>query len=134
MGKKVGRPSSGKGKLITIRLTPKMRYSVELIARIQRRTSITAVVEFAIEKILRDDATGLLDANTGFLPDLIWDEDETTRFIKLCLLRPDLLTYDEGLIWRVIESGESYWRGFRVPNYEKIKEDWNAINVTAKLA
>lgn len=125
--KKVGRPSSGKGKLITIRLTPKMRYAVELLARIQRRNSITAVVEFALDKLMQDSATGLIGGNGEFLPDLIYDEDEVRCFVNLGLHRSDLLTYDEGRIWRVIESNKKYWRGVRIPDYEKIKAEWAEI-------
>lgn len=131
---KPGRPSSGKEKLITIRLTPKMRYTVELLARIQRRNSISAVIEFALEKLLHDKATGLIDANAAYLPDLIWDEDETSCFVKMCLHRPDLLSYDEELIWRVIEAGKGYWKEFRVPDYDKIKAEWEKINLKAKQA
>lgn len=133
MANKVGRPSSGKGKLITIRLTPKMRYSVELLARIQRRNSITAVIEFALEKLLHDKATGLFDG-AEFLPDLVWDDDEAIRFVKLCLSRRDLLTYDEGLVWREIEMNKVYWKGDNIPDFEKIQLDWDEINKNAEFA
>ncbi len=66
MQKKAGRPSTGKGKLITIRLTPKMRYAVELLARIQRRNSITAVIEFVLERLMRDRSTGLISGEGTF--------------------------------------------------------------------
>ncbi|MEI6828010.1 MAG: hypothetical protein WCK54_20655, partial [Desulfuromonadales bacterium] len=134
MVSKAGRPSSGKGKLITIRLTPKMRYSVELLARVQRRNSITAVIEFAIDKLLQDQATGLVDADKGFLPDLLWDENESTRFVKLCLNRPELLTYDEGVLWRVLQLEKDCWLDVRVPNYSVISAKWDAINEKASKA
>ncbi len=126
---KVGRPSAGKGKLLTVRLTPKMKYSVELLARVQRRNSVTAVIEFAIERLLHDKEAGLMNANGDYLPDLIFDEDEVTCFVNLGLHRPDLLTYDEELIWRVIESNKKgYWKGHRVPDYDNIKTAWDEIN------
>lgn len=131
---KVGRPSSGKGKLISLRLTPKMRYCVELLARVQRRNSITAVIEFALDSLMQDSKSGLYDASGSYLPDLIWDEDEIYCFVKLCLHRPELLTYDEELVWRVIEGNGGYWKEFRVPDFEKIKTEWNEINSQAKKA
>lgn len=131
MVRKVGRPSSNKAKLITVRLTPKMRYSVELLARVQRRQSITAVVEFAIDRLLHEKNSGLFDSESAYLPDLIWDEDEVVRFVNLCLYRPDLLDYEEGLVWRTIEMNAEYWKDFRVPDYDKIKDSWSAINSTA---
>lgn len=134
MANKVGRPSSGKGKLLTIRLTPKMRYAVELIARIQRRNSITAVVEFALDRLVQDNTTGLIDGSGNFLLDLIYDEDEVRCFVNLGLYRPDLLTYDEELTWRAIESNKKYWRGAKVPAYDKIKAEWAEINNQVKLA
>lgn len=129
---KAGRPSSGKGKLLTVRLTPKMRYSVELLARIQRRNSITAVIELALERLLHDKEMGLTNGKGEYLPDLIFDEDEVTCFVNLCLHCSELLTYDEELIWRVIEADKkTYWKAHRTPNYEKIKADWDAINEQA---
>ncbi len=120
---------------MTVRLTPKMRYSVELLARVQRRNSITAVVEFAIERLLHDKETGLLNEKGDYLPDLIFDDEEVTCFVNLCLHRSDLLTYDEELIWRAIESDKkAYWKSHRVPNYERIKADWDAIKMKAKQA
>jgi hypothetical protein len=52
----------------------------------------------------------------------------------MCLHRPDLLSYDEELIWRVIEAGKGYWKEFRVPDYDKIKAEWEKINLKAKQA
>jgi len=135
MKKKVGRPSRGKGKLLSVRLTPKMRYSVELLARIQRRNSITAVIEFAIERLLHDDEQGLVAQNGDYLPDLVFDEDEVKCFVNLCIHCSDLLNYDEKLRWNVIKSNKKkYWRGENDPNYVQIKMDWDEINKQVQQA
>ena len=80
---KVGRPSSGKVKLVSVRLTPKMKYSIELLARVQRRGSTTEVIEFALEKLLHDKDAGLINAKGEYLPDLIFDQDEIKCFVKI---------------------------------------------------
>lgn len=74
-----------KNTSITVRLDPKTRYGLELIARQQHR-NLSSVVNWIIYKAI-----------TITFPDLakLWDVDELARLKKLKLHRPDLLSYDE---------------------------------------
>ena len=96
--------SQPKGESITIRVNPKIKYGVELLSRKQHR-SLTSVVEWAIDKALKDSQDGfffpdeLYDPVTGRRSsdalELLWDPDEISRFIKLAYGWKSLMTYDK---------------------------------------
>src|SRR5215475_1639204 len=112
-----GRPSGGGSKLqrtetVTLRLDPRLRYLTELAARKQRRT-VSSFIEWAIERALSDvilavDADEVV--NLDLASALLWDPDEADRLAKLALYCPDLLTYDEEVLWKLIEECEALWR------------------------
>jgi uncharacterized protein (DUF1778 family) len=111
-----GRPSGGGSKLqrtetVTLRLDPRLRYLTELAARRQRRT-VSSFIEWAIEHALSDvilgeDARGLVNVDLAAF--LLWDPHEADRFAKLALYYPELLTYDEEVLWKLIWECEVLW-------------------------
>ena len=113
-----GRPSGGGSKLqrtetVTIRLDPKLRYLTELAARKQRRT-VSSFIEWAIEGalsnvILAEAPHEVIDLDLASAT--LWDPDEADRLAKLALYCPDLLTYDEEVLWKLIQECEALWRG-----------------------
>lgn len=100
---KAGAPRT---EVFAMRLDPKLKYLAEIAARKQRR-SLANFVEWAIEQALDD--VRLVDPLFGGegvavsdLASALWALDEPDRLIKLAENYPDLLSYDEQLIWRVI--------------------------------
>ena len=97
----------GGGKLarsetITVRLDPKLRYLAELAARKQRRT-LSSFVEWAIEDVLSRielSPKKSIEAEASQL----WDVDEFERFIRLGVWHPELLTFEEQQIWKLLEE------------------------------
>jgi hypothetical protein len=112
-----GRPSGGGSKLnrtetVTIRLDLKLRYLTELAARRQRRT-VSSFIEWAIEHALPDVRLeeGPPQANDLDLASVIlWDPDEADRLAKLALYYPGLLTYEEEVLWKLIQECDALWR------------------------
>ena len=95
--KAVKKPSvANKSEVVTLRLDPKTRFGLELLSRKQYRT-LSSVVEWSINKTLKG-TNGILDL------DNIWDVYESDRLVKTALYQPNLLNYDEQLIWKVIEE------------------------------
>lgn len=74
-----------KNTTITVRLDPKTRYGLELIARQQHR-NLSSVVNWVLHQ-------AILNA----FPDIakLWDVDDATRLKKLKLHKPELLSYEE---------------------------------------
>ena len=76
-------------------------------------------VEWAIEESLpcvylheQSSSNGETIASAG---SKLWDLDESNRFVKLAEHFPELLTYDEQLIWRVICDYSEQMDGFNEP-------------------
>jgi hypothetical protein len=96
----------------------------ELACRKHRR-SLNSFIEFAIENTLNSiniDEGGFNEAPSTFgsVADQLWDVDGPDRFAKLGLRYPELLTYDEQVLWKLIREMPGLWRG----QYDK-KDNWN---------
>jgi predicted transcriptional regulator len=121
------RNRGGGGKLsrsetVTVRLDPKLNYLCELAARAQRRTK-SSFIEWAI-----DHALGFVEVpsptQTGETiaqkANELWDVDESDRLAQLAFYAPVLMTHDEQLMWRLVETNGSLWKG----NFTGMDEIW----------
>ena len=84
MVKKVGRTT--KTASLTLRVSPRTRYLMDVMGRIQRR-SLTAVIEAAVESYATE-AESSLAAHT-------WSTDEGERLLNLYSKAPHLCSFDE---------------------------------------
>src|SRR5262245_49662003 len=134
-----GRPRGGGSKLnrtetVTIRLDPKLRYLTELAARKQRRT-VSSFIEWAIEQALSqvvlDDQTRQTVLNAA---GQLWDPDEADRLVSLGCGYPDLLTYDEQVLWKLIREWLRVRTGSQaeVTQYmPQLRKHWDAFKKVA---
>jgi hypothetical protein len=120
---KTAKNRAGGGKLhrsetVTIRLDPKLRYLAELAARKQRRT-VSSFIEWAIEsalnKIVVDERYDrgmekIFEVTLGDESEALWDTDEADRLAKLGLHHPELLTYGEQVLWKLVKECDWLWR------------------------
>ena len=106
---KAGVPRS---EVFALRLDPKLKYLAEIAARKQRR-SLANFVEWAIEEALKGVPVAEADIN-GNRPTVanmatqLWALDEPERLRNLATHYPELLSYDEQLVWRVINEHTTY--------------------------
>jgi len=101
---KDGKTESGavtKGEVITVRLSPKLKYALELLSRKQHRTQ-SAVVTWAIQEMMNNTEYGLIKVNirgTKFSVDnmleVLWDVHPADRLVKLATHWSELMTYEE---------------------------------------
>ncbi len=118
MPAKARKTYAAKAEVLTVRLSPKMKFGLELLSRKQHR-SLSAIVQHLLDRELRENLR---------LLDQVWDVDERDRVVKLAMHSPDLLDVDEELKWKVIQDDyKRYWRGPKKPNYKAIRADWSAI-------
>lgn len=87
---------TAKTESLTVRLSPRVRYGLELLARKQRR-NLSSVIEWAINCLAFNGENGLIENDVNLL-DQLWDTDEIKRIKLLKLHKPDLLTYEEEVI------------------------------------
>ena len=64
----------------------------------------------------------------------LWDPEEPTRVVKLGMHFPSLLEYPiEEIAWKIIQENDAYWgRRRKIPDYQKIREDWGEIKKQAE--
>lgn len=107
---KVGTPRT---EVFAMRFDPKLKYLAEIAARKQRR-SLANFLEWAIEQALK--SAYLVEPNdynnqgetVADSASKLWALDESDRLINLATSFPDLLTYDEQTVWRVICEHSTY--------------------------
>lgn len=113
--KKGGGSKLNRTQTVTLRLDPRLRYLTDIAARTQRRTT-SGFVEWAIEQSLEKvPMSGETGDNLLHASILLWDVVEVDRFVALAVLYPNLLTYEEQVLWKLIKENGYIWRG----KYEK---------------
>ncbi len=143
MPAKARKTYAAKAEVLTVRLSPKMKFGLELLSRKQHR-SLSAIVQHLLDRELRENLKVTKDVGDNIegwreehvrLLDLVWDPYEPDRLVKLGLHSPDLLDLDEELKWKVIQDDyERYWHKAREPNYKAIRDDWSDISKKAEDA
>lgn len=138
--------NSGRGgklnrsEIVHLRLNPKMRFALELMARTENRT-VSSLLESLVKKALSNKVQMLPDMPRFNLPimprdkelkttDLsealscAWDTDKMKRFIKMALYFPHLLTHEEETIWTFIRITDFYWSFYSIQKiHEKTQEE-----------
>ena len=122
MAERQKKPTGGgklsRSEVITVRLDPKLRFGADLAARKQRRT-LSSFVEWAVEKALEEvevdiSTSGEVHAktvNAAAALDSIWDVEDADRFAKMAFRAPELLNYEEQIIWKHICECGAFWFG-----------------------
>ncbi len=112
MAIKPKKSGSAKTESVTIRLNPRLRFGLELLARKQRR-STTSVIEWAIDQALeREDFSINNESASGVdATNNIWDVFDSDRLVKLAIYYPQLLTYEEEVTWKIIREIKEFWYG-----------------------
>jgi len=108
--------ATSKGQNLTIRVSPRMKFELDLLSRSQHR-SITAILEWLVAQAavaeISWEKLGLKpqsDAVAGQrLLDCLWDPDETKRLAKLAKHAPGLMSFEQELAWRLICNEPNYW-------------------------
>ena len=140
-------------EVFAMRLDPKLKYLAELAARKQRR-SLANFIEWALDEALKSvklaesgDFNGHQDLSVHDEANKLWDLEQSDRLIKLAESYPDLLTYEEQLIWKAIfeiksvesykdDAGETQWIAYDFVNGEgknkradrvTVKECWPTL-------
>lgn len=130
--------SRNKSEVITIRINPKVKFGPELMARLHNRT-VAQTVEMAIECVLDDPFDGtqhLRDVNYApRLIDELWSPHRGERLLRMVLGRPDLLCYEEELVWNKLERAnvlDEYFESAKLPACE-LRADANRKDLEDRI-
>src|SRR6266699_1749460 len=119
--------SSGSGTL-SISFDPKLRYQVELAARVEYQ-NLSRFIEDAIRERLKKVKINPFDESNDTVFNCIeqlWDVDIPDRIIKLANLFPHLLDHEEQKIWKYIRENFLYSTGDKI-KIDLIRKDWKEI-------
>lgn len=110
-------PDGAKNVTIGIRITPKMRFGLELMSRLHGR-AMAEVVSYAIEEVFSSEIEGLWDdqgapeaGGKRPLLNLLWAEQGSDRLANIALRCPQLLTPGEKRMWAHIKEMPQLWSG-----------------------
>jgi hypothetical protein len=123
-----------KAERLGIRLLPKEKFSIELLA-LKQGKSITAIIKDALDSALRHRDTGLIkqgpDGETFYLPDVCWHPIESDRVINLGQCAPEMMNDQQLVVWKLVCEEPEYWTDDKQPDRKKIKKNWLKINLAA---
>ena len=90
------RKRAEKSAVLTIRMSGRDKYELELAARSQGRT-ITAMIQRALQASFEKDPD---------MPDInrLWGAHEADRLVLLAYYAPKLMTDEENSIWRIVQD------------------------------
>jgi hypothetical protein len=151
MAKKARRGHPARTEITSIRLEPRTKYLLEVIARKQHRT-LSEVIHWSLTRSLGDEHEGVPSLGAGRnlrqAMDALWSPHEPDRLVRLGQSCPELLDYNEDLVWTYIKGVRRYWRPKKdapvatiakalqgevelEPNLELIREEWEQIKEAA---
>lgn len=109
--KRKSKVTAPKTEVFAMRFDPKLKYMAEIAARKQRR-SLANFIEWAVELGLKETKLlpGLRDTALH-MSTTIWDISEPDRLVKLAFNLPELMNYDEQILWNVICETAFLWKG-----------------------
>ncbi|MCF6753197.1 hypothetical protein L3X16_11160 [Pseudomonas stutzeri] len=107
MSKKEAQPK--KTETLTLRLDPKMKFAIELLARDQKRT-LAGAIEWAVQKALASQqvTTGADVGNLQMLVDRVWSPDDLERVLYLGIFTEHLLSFEEQCLWLVVRDNPHF--------------------------
>jgi hypothetical protein len=106
-----------RSEVVTVRLDPRLKYLAEIAGRKQRRT-LSGYIEWAVEQslqrvLLRETDNSRDDVSVAAAESMfnLWDVEEADRVVRLAIEFPELLTYEEQLIWKLVRDCGYLWKG-----------------------
>ena len=128
----------------SVRLPPQTRYLAELAARSQGR-SLGNFIQMAVEQVLQKTYIETYASHGQRVPVLskqfvndVWDVDEIDRLAKLAHARPELMTFEEQVLYKRLRAqhpsiGNLAFTHLEYhPDRKQIDEDWRRLK--AELA
>lgn len=131
--------SRSKSEVITLRINPKLKFGLELTSRLHNR-SVAQTVELAIMRILEDPyerASRFQDVTLeDDIIDSLWSPHRGERLLKMMLTHPELVSYEEEVLWnKMARAGllDSYFERPAEPS-KKPLPSYNRLELEDRIA
>ncbi len=128
--------------MLSLRMTPRTRYGLDLLARVNRM-SLSQVVELALENAFRGERMYTLESRSNEqqqrvnVLDATWAERPWVRLAQLALVSPELLSFREVRLWETVKETKYYWTADGPPserkqvadrmNHKVLQGDWDEL-------
>lgn len=122
---------ANKTEAVQIRVDPKRRFVLEMVARRCNRSLSSLLEEVTDEWLVRTQPTILKSAETA------WSPFVADRFVMQAQAFPDTLTDLEGVLWALIKGDDRLWNGVtKRPrpkatetnfDFELLRNKWEAL-------
>lgn len=132
---KVNVAGKERGDALSIRINTKLKFTLELWARLEHK-NISTVVSEALQAAVKERANKQAplagESRTWTeLVDEVWNPLESDRLVRLATVAPEALSDHEHVVWSLIqENGKCFNRG--KPDLAVIREAWDQFNAEAK--
>ena len=131
------RSANPRSVLVALRVTPRVRYGLKLLAQ-RERCSLSGEVR-SVEG-LRLVAKG--ERKPTSVLDRVWSPHECERVVRLGLSYPDLLDEEQTCLWRTICETSKYWQfgsrrkraGPQDVQWKALAADWPRLKRRAGVA
>jgi len=133
------RSENPRSVLLALRVTPRMRFGLELLAQ-RDRCSMSEVVLRAIDARFEDAALGLQLVAKGerkfsSVLERAWSPHEHERVVRLGVWFPQLLDTEQAHLWRLVCETPRYWelgstskrRRICDVRWELLAKDWPGL-------
>jgi hypothetical protein len=121
--------NADKSDRLALRISAKDKFALELLAN-KKGISLSALFTEIAKPALKEGLTikKVIGRKSGelYIPDEVYDPLIPDRLVKLAMLRTDLLSEQEKIIWKVIREHPGYWVE-EMPNFKKIRDNWSEI-------
>ena len=138
--------TNARSDLVAIRMTPKMRFGLELLAK-QFDKTLTNTVIYAIEQLFQSEQGFILFPKQGadlrvYALDRVWSPHAHERFALVAIQFPEMLSDEEIYLWSVVSRTGKYWLSGKMPktstpedfNFDALLEDWEGLKKRAKIS
>lgn len=133
------RSANPKSVLLTLRVTPRVRFGLDLLAQQSGRT-VSQVVGRAIDDAIGSKGEGLVIVPRGErtpvnVIDRVWSPHEHERVVRLGLWFPQLLNDEQRHLWRMIQEAPRYLKQGSMPlraspsdiRWDELATDWHSL-------
>lgn len=114
-----------KDELVAVRLHPKLRFGLRLLARRWGGMTVSGAITSAIRNALRAEE-GKDHENLQDLVERVWHPDQVTRFLNLAQCGWLLMSPDGKRMWEEIKSTRELFNLNR-PNVDAIRSEWPTL-------
>lgn len=138
---RVAGPDGAKTAPLSVRVTPKMKFGLEIMSRLHHYT-IPEIVTRAIQDVFDSEHEGLSDLNgksgaRRYLLDTLWSNSPSEVLANLAFRAGNLMSAPEKRMWKLVVGEPKYWSdpSERTEPYlrtDVLAQDWEGIEAAGK--